>query len=173
VTTTNDTKCLLDWCDTNAHTGGLCRHHANLEARAATYAKRELYAALAAYYEDDTGWHDAKPIEPTPNVITQIRPVPSTWTHPDGTDYGLATLRGMVGDLAGLAGDGRSDALMRMAYRAGRLVAEGQLNETLVIRVVEDCISALYPRSEGGKRYRAHRRAMDSIADGIRKQAVA
>ena len=172
ATTTNHTNCLLEWCDGTAREHGLCRHHRALEVRAEAYAKRELYAALADYYQDAPEWHDANPRDPRPNVTVQVRPAPTTWGHPDGTDYGLATLRGMVSDLAGLNGDGRSDALMRMAYRAGRLIAEGQLREGLVTQVVTDCVDVLYPRSEGGKRYRAHRRAMDSIADGIRKQAA-
>lgn len=179
VTTTHTTAptttqaCFLEWCDGTARYDGLCGHHHALEVKAAAYAKRELYAALADYYQEDTTWHDANPPDLRPDPTPAIRAVTrNVWRHPDGSDYGIKALQGMVGDLAALTGDGRSDALMRLAYRAGRLVVEGHLNEHVVIRVVDQCVDALYPTGEMGKRARARRRAMDSVADGIRKQAA-
>jgi len=169
--TAQATTCVLDWCDSTARHNGLCHHHHVLETRAAAYAKRELYAALADYYQDDTTWHDATPPE-RPTVKLAPPPVPEVWTSPDGTRKGLAALRGMVEDLSLLSGDGRSDALMRMGYRAGCLIAERHLSPEVVQRVIQDCVDALYPNGEHGRRARARRRAMESVADGVRKAAA-
>ena len=74
----------------------------------------------------------------------------------------------MVNDLAKHTQDGRSDALMRMAYRAARLVTEGHLSETVVRNTVSACLEALYPAGDrGDKRARARRRADDAVRDGL------
>ena len=166
MTNTDHSRCLLDWCDGPAHPNGagLCGHHRRLELDGGRMANRWLYGQLADYWREDW-WMTALPTPPKPE-----RPAPTmpAMEHPDGSRYGLATLRGMVNDLAKHTQDGRSDALMRMAYRAARLVTEGHLSETVVRNTVSACLEALYPAGDrGDKRARARRRADDAVRDGL------
>lgn len=162
------TTCHLDWCDgdaTSQDTFGLCWHHRRLELQAAGHDQRMFYRDLADYYRDEDHWVTALPSPPRPKVDMAPVHVPQ---DTDGSRYGLAALGGMVSDLTKTVQDGRSDALMRMAYRAARMVREGHLNEQVVRTTVNACLEALYPQGDrADKRARARKRAQEAIRDGL------
>ena len=171
MTTENDTRpvCLLDWCDAPASPDGegMCRHHRAIELQHARIASRMFYADLADYYRDEDRWTTA-----IPRTTPARRAIPKV-DIPDGmidgaTRYGAKTLAGMVMDLGKTLTDGRSDALMRFAWRAGRLVVERHLTEGIVLDAITGCVNALYPPGDrGDKRSRAERRAMDAYRDAV------
>lgn len=56
----------------------------------------------------------------------------------DGTPYGLAAMRGIMGDLAREAPEGRNNALTRAAFRLGRFVGGEELRHETTVTALRD-----------------------------------
>lgn len=72
------------------------------------------------------------------------------------TRYGRAALAGLATDMRAAPEGHRNDRLVRVAYRAGRLAAAGELHEALAEReLVDAALSVGLPHAEADKTFRS------------------
>jgi hypothetical protein len=77
---------------------------------------------------------------PAAAPLGERRPLPAgTWA----TEYGRAAIEGLVDEMLGQAEGGRNDRLIRLAFRAGRIVAAGDLDPVVAERALVNASTAV------------------------------
>lgn len=111
------------FCGDPTTTHGLCHRHAETEHHAVQ--------ALHLYALDDQLAYRDEMIQSFRHPVVHV-----PMFDGEGTRYGRAAIRGIVGEIATASEPGRNEILNRCAYRAARLVAGGQVSRDAAVYAV-------------------------------------